>query len=59
MNQMMIVRVLFLVVILLGLAQLMDWVPAGMTSVWTWLHIIAGLALVVLIERIWSARTRA
>ena len=58
MNQMMIVRLLFVVVVLLGLAQLLDWVPAGTTSVFTWIHIIAGLALIVLMERIWSARVR-
>jgi len=56
---MMILRVLFLVVILLGAAQLFDWVPSGLSSVWTWLHILAGLAMIGLIERIWSMRTRA
>ncbi len=58
MNQMMIVRLLFVVVVVLGLAQLLDWVPAGQGSVFTWIHIIAGLALIVLMERVWSARTR-
>ncbi|MDQ2807084.1 MAG: hypothetical protein M3Z04_09280 [Chloroflexota bacterium] len=58
MNQMMILRLLFVVVVLLGLAQLLDWVPAGTGSVFTWIHIIAGLALIVVMERIWSARTR-
>ena len=54
---MMIARLLFVVVIVLGLAQLLDWVPSGLRSVWTWLHIIAGLALIGLVERIWSMRT--
>jgi len=58
MNQMMIVRLLFVVVVLLGLAQLAGWVDAGLYSPFTWIHIIAGLALIVLMERIWSARTR-
>jgi len=55
-NMLMGLRVLFLVVIVLGLAQLLDWVPAGLDSVWTWLHIIAGLGIIVLIERILSMR---
>lgn len=47
MNPMMILRTLFLVVIVLGLLQLFDVVNSGLDSAWTWVHIVAGLAIIV------------
>jgi len=55
MNLMMILRLLYLVVILLGIAQALDWVgDPGFTNIWTWVHIIAGLGMIALIEVIGS-----
>ncbi|MGI8586785.1 MAG: hypothetical protein ACR2M0_03740 [Chloroflexia bacterium] len=59
-GQMMIVRVMFLAVVLLAIAQLYDLTgPSGLASPVTWLHILAGLALIALFERLWASRRSA
>ena len=57
-NLKMIGRVLFVLVILLALAQLYDvFGPSGLSSPITWLHILAGLGFIAVFERLWAART--